>query len=64
VASGLATGCCTSENEYRVDWEDHSHSVARMSKTIVYFLRHASEVRYVSECFVRLSELMTIKNSL
>ena len=51
---------CTSENEIRVDWDYHSNSVVNMSKTIVYFLRHSSEVTYDSEGFVCLSELMTV----
>jgi len=35
-----------------------------MSRNIIHFLRHSSEVRYDSEGFVRLSELMNITNCL
>ena len=53
----------TSENEGKVNWNDHSHVAVRMSKNLSYVLRHSVEVRYDSEGFVRLSELMSIKNS-
>ncbi len=52
---------CALENETLADWDEHSHSVVHMSKTMVYFLRHSSEVTYDSECCVRLSELMNVK---
>ena len=35
-----------------------------MSINLSYFLRHSAEVRYDSEGFVRLSELMSVKHSI
>ena len=55
---------CAGEIEGQVNWNDHSNVVVRMSKNLSYALRHSAEMRYDSECFVRMSELMNVKNSI
>ena len=52
-----------SRNEAPVNWQNQYEVVVRMSKDLSYFLRHSAEVRYDSEGFVRLSELMSARRS-
>ena len=42
---------CTSENEYNIPWSDPSYDVAKLSKTLTYYLRHSPLVTYDSEGF-------------
>ena len=43
---------CTSENEYSVDWDNHSRDVVRLSKSLIYLRRHSPDVKFDSEGFV------------
>ena len=57
----------SAESEAPVNWQNQSDVVVRMSKRFLFFkkkLRHSAEVRYDSEGFVRLSELMSASHSI
>ena len=43
---------CTSEHEYRADWDSHNHKVVRLSKSLIYILRHSLGAKFDSEGFV------------
>ena len=47
-----------------VNWQNQSDVVVSMSQNLSYVLRHSAEVRYDSEGFVRLSELMSARHSI
>ena len=53
----------SSENETPVNWDNQSDVVARMSRNLSFVLRHSAEVRYDSEGFVRLLDLMNARHS-
>jgi hypothetical protein len=54
---------CTSEHEYRADWDNHNHDVVRLSKSLIYILRHLLGVKFYSEGFVSLPHLTTMQKS-
>ena len=54
----------SAENEALVNLQNQSEVVARMNKNLSYLLCHPAEVRYDSEGFVRLSELMNARRSI
>ena len=53
----------SAESETLVNWDHQSDVVVRMSRNLSYVLRHSAEVRYDSEGFVRLLELMNARRS-
>ena len=59
----LLLGGCTSENEYSVDWDSLNLDVVRLSKSLVYLLRHSLDVKFDLEGFVSLSHLVNDENS-
>ena len=42
----------TSENEYSDVWDNHNHDVVRLSKSLIYLLRHSPDVKFDAEGFV------------